>query len=67
MQVNMKGSEANLAFPGMLNEQYATFAAVLEDADTAPTTQQLARFKSLHDQLSVQLAAWSGLKSRLAA
>ncbi len=30
MQVNMKGSEADLAFPGMLNEQYASFAGVLD-------------------------------------
>ncbi len=67
MQVNMKGSEANLAFPGMLNEQYATFAAMLEDADTPPTTQQLARFQSLHAQLGVQLAAWTALKSKLTA
>ena len=67
MQVNMKGSEANLAFPGMLNEQYATFAAMLEDADAAPTSQELARFKSLHDQLGLQLAAWATLRSRLAA
>ncbi|WP_174301088.1 glycosyl hydrolase [Caulobacter sp. S45] len=67
MQVNMKGSEANLAFPGMLNEQYATFASILEDADTAPTSQQLLRFQSLHDQLTVQLAAWTALKGRLIA
>ena len=67
MQVNMKGSEANLAFPGMLNEQYATFAAMLEDADTAPTSQQLKRFQSLHDQLTVQLSAWTALKGRMAA
>ena len=67
MQVNMKGSEANLAFPGMLNEQYATFAAVLDDADTAPTAQQVQRFQSLHDQLGVQLAAWATLKARLPA
>ncbi len=67
MQVNMKGSEANLAFPGMLNEQYATFAAILEDADTAPTTQQLKRFQSLHEQLTVQLTAWTALRSRMAA
>ena len=39
MQVNMKGSEANLAFPGMLNEQYATFAASMDDADTPPTAR----------------------------
>ena len=51
MQVNMKGSEANLAFPGMLNEQLASFAGSLEDADTAPTTQQQALFESLHAKL----------------
>ena len=45
MQVNMNGSEANLAFPGMLNEQYAGFAAGLEDADTPPTQQQTALFE----------------------
>ena len=62
MQVNMKGSEANLAFPGMLNEQYATFASLLDDADTAPTRQETERFRSLHDQLGLQLAAWAALK-----
>jgi photosystem II stability/assembly factor-like uncharacterized protein len=56
MQVNMNGSEANLAFPGMLNEQYASFATTLEDADTLPTTQQQALFASLHARLGEQLA-----------
>jgi photosystem II stability/assembly factor-like uncharacterized protein len=62
MQVNMKGSEANLAFPGMLNEQYASFASGLEDADTLPTTQQKALFASLHARLETQLAQWRALK-----
>ena len=56
MQVNMNGSEANLAFPGMLNEQLAGFAGTLEDADTAPTTQQQALYASLHEKLQAQLA-----------
>ena len=56
MQVNMNGSEANLAFPGMLNEQYASFAATLEGADVAPTAQQKALFASLHERLRVELA-----------
>jgi hypothetical protein len=63
MQVNMKGSEANLAFPGMLNERLATFALNLDDADTAPTTQGLATYQSLHDQLEAELAKWAALKS----
>ncbi len=62
MQVNMKGSEANLAYPGMLNERLATFALNIDDADTPPTTQNLALYKALHDQLEVQLAAWDGLR-----
>ena len=62
MQVNMKGSEANLAFPGMLNEQYATFAATLDGADTSPTAQQRAMFKALHLRLTEQLAAWRQLR-----
>ena len=63
MQVNMKGSEANLAFPGMLNEQYASFASGLEDADTFPTTQQQALFASLHARLESQLAQWKALQA----
>jgi photosystem II stability/assembly factor-like uncharacterized protein len=61
MQVNMNGSEANLAFPGMLNEQLASFAATLEDADTAPTRQQQDLYQSLHERLEAQLALWRGL------
>ena len=57
MQVNMNGSEANLAFPGMLNEQLAAFAGTLEDADTPPTTQQHTLYTSLHEKLEAQLGA----------
>jgi photosystem II stability/assembly factor-like uncharacterized protein len=63
MQVNMKGSEANLNFPGMLNEQYATFAGTIDDADTPPTAQERAMFEALHARLGVQLAAWAKLKT----
>ena len=61
MQVNMKGSEANLAFPGMLNEQYATFAATLEDSDTPPTAQHRAMYEELHRRLQAQLVKWRQL------
>ncbi len=64
MQVNMNGSEANLAFPGMLNEQYAAFATTLEDADTPPTQQQKALYRSLHEKLQVQLALWRELQPK---
>lgn len=62
MQVNMKGSEANLAFPGMLNEQYATFAATLDDADAPPTAQHRAMYETLHHRLTEHLAAWQRLR-----
>ena len=61
MQVNMNGSEAGLAFPGMLNEQLAAFAGTLEDADTAPTHQQQALYESLHARLRTQLGRWTSL------
>ncbi len=63
MQVNMKGSEANLAFPGMLNERLATFALIVDDADMPPTQQNLALYHDLHTQLDAQLAAWEKLKA----
>jgi hypothetical protein len=61
VQVNMNGSEANLAFAGMLNEQLAAFAGTLEDADTPPTAQQQALYASLHEKLQAQLALLRGL------
>ena len=64
MQVNMKGSEANLAYPGMLNEQLASFALSMDDADTPPTEQHTAFYKSLHEQLETQLAAWRELRDK---
>jgi hypothetical protein len=64
MQVKMNGSEANLAFPGMLNEELASFAGTLEDADTLPTSQQQALYKSLHLKLQTQLSLWRNLSQK---
>jgi hypothetical protein len=36
----MKGSEGNLVFPNMLNEEFDGFASSVESADAAPTQQQ---------------------------
>ncbi len=55
IQVNMKGSEANLAFPNMLNEEFDTFAAFVEAGDGAPTQQQYQVFKMLSGRLEDQL------------
>jgi hypothetical protein len=58
IQVNMKGSEANLAFPNMLNEQFDSFSASVQAGDGAPTRQQYEVFKMLRGQLDQQLTAW---------
>jgi hypothetical protein len=62
MQVNIKGSEANLNFPGMLNEQIYSFSGLLDDADTAPNTQEIETYATMHAKLDRQLDAWNELK-----
>jgi hypothetical protein len=59
----MKGSEANLAFPNMLNEQLDSFSAIVQAGDGAPTRQQYEVFKMLRGQLDEQLAAWKQIMS----
>ena len=63
IQVNMKGSEANLAFPNMLNERFDTFSHVIDTADTEPTKPQLEVFQMLSSQLDEQLKKWAQLKA----
>lgn len=63
MQVKIKGSEANLNYPGMLNEQIYSFSQQLDDADTAPNEQQTETYAGMHARLGTQLADWSALKS----
>src|SRR5262249_38994052 len=62
IQVDMKGSEANLAFPNMLNERFDTFSHLIETADTEPTGPQLDVFQRLSSQLDEQLKKWTELK-----
>jgi hypothetical protein len=62
IQVNMKGSEANLAFPNMLNERFDTFSHVIEGGDTEPTKPQLDVSQMLSTQLDEQLNKWVQLK-----
>jgi seryl-tRNA synthetase len=63
IQVNMKGSEANLAFPNMLNEQLDSFSSIVQAGDGAPSQQQYEVFKMLRSQLDQQLAAWKQIMS----
>jgi len=62
MQVDIKGSEANLNYPGMLNEQIYSFAGLLHDADTAPTRPEVDTYAGFHGRLEAQLADWAKLK-----
>ena len=63
IQVNMKGSEGNLAFPNMLNERFETFSHVIEYGDTEATKPQLDVFQTLNTQLEQQLKKWAQLKN----
>ncbi|MGE5324705.1 MAG: VPS10 domain-containing protein [Actinomycetota bacterium] len=63
IQVNMKGSEANLAFPNMLNEQLDSLSGIVQAGDSAPSKQQYEVFKMLRGRLDQQLAAWKQLLS----
>ncbi|MEY2557925.1 MAG: hypothetical protein QOE34_1350 [Verrucomicrobiota bacterium] len=63
IQVNMKGSEGNLAFPNMLNEAVYSFSRTIEYADYGPTQPQYEVFKMLSDRLDEQLKKWAQLKA----
>jgi uncharacterized coiled-coil DUF342 family protein len=63
IQVNMKSSEGNLAFPSMLNERLDTLSHTIESGDTEPTQGQLMAFQMLSSQLEEQLKKWAQLKT----
>ena len=63
IQVNMKGSEGNLAFPNMLNEQLDSLSAIVQAGDGSPTQQEYDVFKTLQGRLEEQLAAWKRITS----
>ncbi|HXX41206.1 MAG TPA: hypothetical protein VEI58_02955 [Chthoniobacterales bacterium] len=63
IQVKMKGSEANLAFPSMLNERFDVFSHSIDTGDEPPTKPQLDIFQMLSGRLDEQLKKWTQLKS----
>ena len=63
IQVNMKGSEGNLAFPNMLNEAFYTFGRTIDYADYGPTRPQYDVIKMLSDRLDEQLKKWGQIKA----
>ena len=62
IQVNMKGSEGNLAFPNMLNEAFDTFSRSVDAGDREPTKPQMDVFASLSGRLDEQLKKWNAIK-----
>jgi photosystem II stability/assembly factor-like uncharacterized protein len=63
VQVNMKGSEGNLAFPNMLNEAFDSFSHVIEFGDNEPTKPQFEVLQLLTTKLDEQLKKWAQLKT----
>jgi hypothetical protein len=64
IQVNMKGSEANLAFPNMLNERWDSFSHMIDGGDTSPPTKsQMEVFQKLSQQLDEQLKRWTQIRA----
>jgi len=63
IQVNMKGSEGNLAFPNMLNEAFDTFSRSVDAGDREPTKPQMDVFASLSGRLDEQLTKWKSIKA----
>jgi photosystem II stability/assembly factor-like uncharacterized protein len=57
VQVKLAASEDTLRYPIKLNEQLASFAALL-DGDTAPTAPQREVYELLHGQVTAELARW---------
>jgi seryl-tRNA synthetase len=63
IQVNMKGSEANLAFPNMLNEELDSFSHLVEQADAAPTQVQYDVFQMLSAKEDAALETWGEIQT----
>jgi len=62
IQVKMKGSEGNLAFPNMLNEAFDSFSRSVDGGDREPTKPQMDVFASLSGRLDEQLKKWNAIK-----
>ena len=61
--MNMKGSEGNLAFPNMLNEEFDSFSHTIEAADTTPTQPLIEVSQNLGQRLEAQLKNWAQIKA----
>jgi hypothetical protein len=61
IQVKMKSSEGNLAFPNKLNEALDSLSHTEDSADSAPTAQMYQVFDLLNHRLQAQLARWQDI------
>jgi hypothetical protein len=64
IQVKLKSTEGNLRYPNMLNEELATFAAFIDVADNAPTTQQQDVYKYLSQKTDEEVVKWEQIRNR---
>jgi hypothetical protein len=64
IQVKMKSSEGNLAFPNKLNEALDSFSHAEDGADSAPTAQTYLVFDLLNRRLDAQLAKWQEILNK---
>ena len=62
IQVKLKSSEGNLRYPNMTNEQWASFAALVDAADATPTEQQKQVFQYLSQQTDENVAQWEQIR-----
>ena len=62
IQVKLKSTEGNLRYPNMLNEQWATFAAFIDIADAAPTTQEKTVYDYLLKSTEENVAKWEQIR-----
>jgi photosystem II stability/assembly factor-like uncharacterized protein len=60
-QVNVKTLKDLIQFPIQLSGQLAELEGLVENADSAPTRQNLMAFEVLEKRIGEQLAAWNGL------
>jgi len=60
-QVKLKSSEGSLRYPSMLNEQFDTFRAMIENSDNPPTQPMLDVYTDLDRRLQAAVGAWNAL------
>lgn len=63
LQVNAKSTEANLNYPGMIDERLHSLQNALEGSDSAPTEQEYQAFQELSGEAGPLIAQWKQIMS----